>query len=99
MTRFAINAALAASLSLLAVAPAAAEEFTVQIAYGDLDLATATGARTLAQRVDGACVRPDSRDLKAISAWQACKDTARNSAMEQLNSKGVAFDSAAFIGA
>jgi hypothetical protein len=33
-----------------------------------------------------------------VSAWQQCKASVRDSAMEQLNSKGVAFDSAAFIG-
>jgi UrcA family protein len=97
MTKFALSALAAASVSLLAVAPAAAEEFTVQVPYSDLDLASPTGAKALAQRVDGACERPDIRNLKAMSAWEACKDTARNSAMEQLNSKGVTFDSSAFI--
>ena len=97
MTKFAINAALAASLSLLAVAPAAAEEFSVQVPYSDLDLVSPTGAKVLAQRVDAACERPDIRDLKAVAAWDQCKDAARTTAMEQLNSKGVAFDSGAFI--
>jgi UrcA family protein len=97
MTKFAINAALAASLSLLAVAPAAAQEITVQVPYSDLDLASPAGAKVLAQRVDAACERPDIRDLGAVSAWQQCKDSARTGAMEQLNSKGVAFDSSAFI--
>jgi UrcA family protein len=99
MTKLAINAALAASLSLLAVAPAAAQELAVQVPYSDLDLVSPAGAKVLAQRVESACERPDLRDLKAVSAWQQCKDSVRNSAMEQLNSKGVAFDSAAFIGA
>ena len=97
MTKFAINAALAASLSLLAVAPAAADDFSVQVRYGDLDLASAAGAKVLAQRVDAVCQRPDIRDLKSVSTWQQCKDAARSTAMEQLNSKGVAFDSNAFI--
>ena len=97
MTKFAINAALAASLSLLAVAPAAADDFSVQVRYGDLDLASAAGAKVLVQRVDAVCQRPDIRDLKSVSAWQQCKDAARSTAMEQLNSKGVAFDSNAFI--
>jgi UrcA family protein len=97
MTKLALNAALAASLSLLAVAPAAAESVPVQVAYSDLDLASPAGARVLAQRVDAACERPDIRDINAVSAWQQCKDAARTSAMEQLNGKGVAFDSAAFI--
>ena len=97
MTKFALGAIVAASVSLLAVAPAAAEEFTVQVPYSDLNLASPSGAKVLAQRVDSACERPDIRDLKAVSAWQACKDAARNSAMEQLNSRGVTFDSSAFI--
>ena len=97
MTKFAINAVLAASLSLLVVAPAAAEEFTTQVTYGDLDLASPAGAKVLAQRVDAACARPDIRDLTAVSAWQQCKASVRDSAMEQLNSKGVVFDSTAFI--
>jgi UrcA family protein len=88
---------MAASVSLLAVAPAAAEEFTVQIPYSDLKLDTASGAEALAQRVASVCERPDIRNLQAVAAWQNCKETARNSAMEQLNSKAVAFDSAAFI--
>lgn len=95
MTKFALNAALAASLSLIAAVPAAAQEVTV--AYGDLDLASPTGAKVLAQRVEAACERPDIRELKAVAAWEQCKDAARNSAMEQLNSRGVAFDSTAFI--
>jgi UrcA family protein len=96
MTKF-IPAALAASLSLLAAVPAAAESVPVQVTYGDLDLASPAGAKVLAQRVDAACERPDIRDINAVAAWQECRTTARNSAMEQLNSKGVAFDSAAFL--
>jgi UrcA family protein len=99
MTKLAINAALAASLSLLAVAPAAAQELAVQVPYSDLDLVSPAGAKVLAQRVESACERPDIRDLKAVSAWQQCKDSVRTSAMEQLNSKGVSFDSTAFTGA
>ncbi len=100
MTKFAINAALAAaSLSLLAAAPAAAERVPVQVTYGDLDLATPAGAKVLAQRVEAACERPDLRDINAVSAWLECKDAVRNSAMEQLNSRNVEFDTAAFLGA
>ena len=97
MTKFAISAILAASLSLVATAPAAAEDFSTQVSYSDLDLASPAGAKVLAQRVEAACVRPDIRDLGAVSSWQQCKDSARNGAMEQLNSKGVTFDSSAFI--
>jgi UrcA family protein len=97
MNKFAINAAIAASLSFVAVAPVAAESVAVQVPYGDLDLASPAGTKVLAQRVEAACERPDIRDLKSVSTWQQCKDAARTGAMEQLNSKGVAFDSAVFI--
>jgi len=99
MIKLALGAFVAASVSVLTVAPAAAEEFTVQVPYSDLKLDTASGAQTLAQRVTAACERPDIRDLKAVTAWQQCKDVALNSAMEQLNGKGVAFDTSAFLGA
>jgi UrcA family protein len=99
MTKFALSAVVAASVSLLAVAQAAAEDVSVHVSYSDLDLATPAGAKVLAQRVDAACERPDIRDVSAVAAWQACKDSARASAMEQLNSRGLAFDSTAFIGA
>ena len=99
MTKFAISAILAASLSLVAAAPAAAEDFSTQVSYSDLDLASPAGSKVLAQRVEAVCARPDIRDLGAVSTWQQCKSAVRDSAMEQLNSKGVAFDSAAFIAA
>jgi UrcA family protein len=95
MTKFAINAALAASLSLIAIAPAAAQE--VRVPYSDLDLASPNGAKVLAQRIEATCARPDIRELKSVATWEQCKDAARTTAMEQLNSKGVVFDSTAFI--
>jgi UrcA family protein len=99
MTKTIFGALVAASVSVLAVAPAAAEEFTVEVPYSDLKVDTAAGAQALAQRVSSICQRPDIRDLRAMAAWQQCKDAALNSAMEQLNSKGVTFDSSAFLGA
>jgi UrcA family protein len=51
MTKLPITAALAASLSLLAVAPAAAESVPVLVTWGELVLATPAGAKMLAQRV------------------------------------------------
>lgn len=93
MTKIALTA-LAATLSVVAVAPAAAE--TVVVPYSDLNVASPAGAEVLAQRVKSVCEKPDIRDLQAVIAWQQCKDTALNGAMEQLNSKGVTFDSAAF---
>jgi len=97
MNKYAINAAIAASLAFIAVAPAAAEPVTVQVPYSDLDLASPAGTKILAERVDAACERPEIRDLTSFSAWQQCKEAARSSAMEQLNTKGVAFDTATFV--
>lgn len=97
MTRFALSAALAATASILAAVPAAAEEVRVQVPYADLDIASPAGAEVLAQRIKSACERPDIRNLQAMTAWQQCKDSALTSAMEQLNSQGVPFDSAAFV--
>ena len=90
MTKLAIIAA--ASLSLFAAAPAAAHDVTVF--YGDLDLATAAGAQTLANRVEAgaetACARPDNRDLKSMAEFTACKDAAIAAALQQLAEKGTA---------
>jgi UrcA family protein len=100
MTKLALGAALAASLSFLAVSPASAQDVHVQVSYADLNLSSATGARTLAQRVfEAACVRPDVFNLRNQAKWQECKENARNSAMEQLNGQNVPFDSDAFIAA
>jgi UrcA family protein len=97
MTKFAINAAIAASLAFITVAPAAAESVSVQVPYSDLDLASPAGTKVLAERAEATCERPDIRDLKSVSTWQQCKGAVRNSAMDQLNTKGVAFDTAAFV--
>jgi UrcA family protein len=90
MNKLALGTILAASVSLLAVAPAAAEEVMVPVSYGDLDIASPAGAATLAARVEATCERPDTRDLKGMSAWEQCKDSALASAAEQLAGKGVA---------
>jgi len=95
MNRIALAAAVAASLSCLAAAPAAADPVSVSVAYGDLDVATPAGAQALAQRfeagVDTACARPDIRDVKAMTEFAACKSAAVSSATHQLNDAGVLF--------
>lgn len=87
------SALAAASLSLLAVAPAAAEEVQATVYFGDLDVASAAGAATLNARllgtIDALCERPRVLDLKANVAWNECKDTAMSSALEQLAVKGA----------
>ena len=96
MNTFAIKALAAASLSLLAIAPAAAQEVRVAVPYGDLDIASPAGAAELATRlqtgIEVACARPDTRELKAMAAWTTCKDTAMAGAVEQLARQGAALD-------
>jgi UrcA family protein len=94
MNTIAMKTLAAASLSLLAVAPAAAEEARATIYYGDLDIASPAGAEALNARLLGSiksvCERPSIRDLKAVAAWEACKDAAMSSALDQLAAKGAA---------
>lgn len=93
MKTIAIKALAAASLSLLAVAPAAAQEVKATVFFGDLDIASAAGAETLNARllgaIDAVCERPDIRDLKSNVAWNECKDAAMSSALEQLALSGA----------
>lgn len=93
MNTLAINALAAVSLSLLAVAPVAAEEVRATVHYGDLDISSPAGAEALNARLLGSiksvCARPDIRDLKAVAAWEACKDAAMSSALEQLSAQGA----------
>jgi len=93
MNTFALKALAAASLSLVAMAPAAAENTQASVRYGDLDLASAAGAKALNARllatIDTVCERPDVRSIWAMPAWEACKDRAMSSALEQLAAKGA----------
>jgi len=88
MNTIPLKALAAVSLSVLAVAPAAAEQTRVTVSYGDLDIATQAGAETLNARllngISVACVRPDVRDVRAGAQWEACKDAAMSRALEQL---------------
>jgi len=83
------SAIAAASLSLLAVAPAAAEEVQATIHVGDLDISSAAGAEALNARLLGTiksvCERPAVLNVKANVAWNECKDAAMSSALEQLS--------------
>jgi UrcA family protein len=94
MIKLATMALAAASLSLLTVAPAAAQDVQATVHYGDLDISSPAGAEALNTRLLGTvksvCERPDMRDLKALTAWEACKDAAMLSALEQLSAKGAA---------
>lgn len=103
MKKFATVAALAAALSIGSVSPAAAQDAQVTIYYGDLDIATPAGSQKLGERFEAglkaACIRPDIRDLKAMMAWEQCKDDAAAAAAEQLARQGVSADVARAIGA
>ncbi len=89
------SALAAASLSLFAAAPAAAEEIQATVYFGDLDIASTAGIETLNSRLLGTiksvCERPSVLDMKANAAWNECKDAAMSSAVEQLATKGVSF--------
>ena len=91
MNTFAIKALAAASLSLLAVAPAAAQEVRATVGFADLNVSSAAGAAALNARLLGTintvCEWPDLRNLKAVTAWEACKDAAMSGALEQLARK------------
>ena len=93
MKTIAIKTLAATSLSLVAVAPAAAQEVRATVHIGDLDVASAAGGEALNARllgsIDAVCERPDLRNLKAVSAWEQCKDAAMSSALEQLSAKGT----------
>ena len=96
MNKLAIKALAAASLSLLAIAPAAAQEVRVAIHYGDLDITSAAGAEQLNARLETgiktACGRPEVRDFKSVTAWTECRDAAMSSAFEQLAQQGAALN-------
>jgi len=93
MNRIAIIAAAALSASFVAAAPAAAEDLSVPVYFGDLDTGSQAGVKTLAERVKQsvnlACERPDTRNLQAGAAWQECRDAASAQAAEQLARQGV----------
>ena len=88
-------ATLAAVAAAIAAVPAAAQD-TVEIYFGDLDVASATGTQVLGERLeagaDAICVRPDNRNLKGMVAWKECKEAVVTSGVEQLASKGIQLD-------
>lgn len=93
MNRIAIIAAAAVSTSLLVAAPAAAEEVSVEVFFGDLNTRSDAGVKTLAERVkkgvSDACERPDNRNLRAGAEWQECRESALTQVAEQLAQQGV----------
>jgi len=93
MNKLAVASAFAVALSSIAAAPAVAQESRVVVSYGDLDLNTTAGVRTLSQRLDAGvkavCGRPDARDVKSGAAYAQCRDAAMLSVNEQLARQGA----------
>ena len=88
-------AAVAACLALGAASNAhAANEPTLRVSYGDLNLATGQGSRALYGRiVDAAravCVADDIRDLSAVAAARACRQQAIARAVRQVHNPMLA---------
>ena len=103
MRQSVVTVLAAFALSGLGAAPAAAEgEIGVSVDFANLDLTTYAGNDALNRRVDAAikelCAKPDIRDLKAMTAWEECKASARIGALDQLSIfspfEGVEFVSA-----
>ena len=90
--------ALFAAVAAAAVAVPAAAQDSVEIYFGDLNVASSEGAQALNARIqagaDAVCERPDNRDLKGTLVWQDCKSAAVSSAVEQLASKGISMEGA-----
>ena len=72
-----------------AAAAAAEDEVSVSVDFDDLDLTASAGSAVLDRRIDAAikevCAKPDIRNLKAMTAWEECKASARIGALDQLS--------------
>jgi len=88
--RNAIVTVLAAALASGFATPAVAleEPVAVTVDFADLDVADPAGVSVLTHRIgaaiDKVCARPDMRNLKAMAAWEECREEALAGAMEQL---------------
>ncbi len=83
-------AALAAAAGAgSAIAAQPDDALTKKVAYGDLDLESAQGAKALYARIRsaarGVCAPFESRELSRLPAWQACVDNAVESAVARIN--------------
>ena len=91
--KFITHSLLAATLSALAVVPAAAEPVQVTVNYGDLNLNSSAGADKLAQRIEtqvqSACERPDIREMRAMQNYTSCLASAQSVTAETLARIGV----------
>lgn len=77
-----------AALTALTAAPAAADELSVTVPFGDLDLTTRAGKAALDKRIEDAvdkvCSPTERRDIRGWMAWKECKALTLADAMEQL---------------
>jgi UrcA family protein len=88
LTALAVSAALI--LAPAAIAQAGYSTTSVPVAHGDLNLATAAGARTALQRMKVAANRvcggkPSPKQLAGIVRYDACVDGAMSRAVAALN--------------
>ena len=88
--RMTIVSGLAALLLVANAIPAAAETVSIEVPYGDLDLASSTGMATLESRVKVAIKRvcgtpqPDLRDLNDRLDYWRCIKKARAAAAAEI---------------
>jgi len=82
-------AALAAAFGLFAAGSAAAGD--ARVAYGDLDLTTASGVAAFNARLDAAarrvCRNPEVTGSRIHSTVGSCRAEARGQALEQLSAR------------
>lgn len=87
LAALACGAAVPAAAAATAASPV--ETVSVAVPYGDLDIASPAGAAVLDKRIEAAasevCEKPDIRNLKLMAAWEKCKATAKEAALEQLS--------------
>lgn len=92
MTRFSLIAAIAAS-TLLTAGAVRAETDIMVIRLGDLNTASAHGARVAFQRIRAGaaqfCGDADSRDLGRIAYQRACESQMVGKAVDRLAAPGV----------
>ena len=64
----------------------------IEVAYGDLDLLNATGAKKMLHRIMTASKRacgPSGKELEVVRSWKTCVATAAGTAVAQLNAPMV----------
>ena len=90
-----LAACLLAGTSGVALAASPQDDVpSMVVAYGDLDLSTAEGTRTLYKRISTAarqvCPFEDSRDLARLALSHACREQAIARAVHDVNSPRLA---------